>query len=353
MFSEIVPKTKSLGLCAHTQSDLNEGTVIMNSSPLQDPSLISIWRVIAVPFLAISLAGCDAPIQAKQDLPVPSVLSEQRGEGLPYELTGTSVYEIPDQKSGRNYQVFVDLPRAYHEQPGRKFPVVYVTDADYAFPVVRSVTRRLNVNKPRVEDFILVGLSYAKGQSPVVSRRRDYTPTAAGSEDSTPDQVHGQGAAYRDYIKTQVMPFVEKRFRTSTGRNYFVGHSYGGLLGAQILFTSPGMFAGYILGSPSFWYDQRHIFQLEKAYAASHDNLSAKVYLYIGEYEAQRKGDKRYYQDFFDMVLDNQAFTQALGKRAYPDLNLKSDVLNDEDHLTVAPRGFTKGLLYLLPANDR
>lgn len=324
----------------------------MNPSPRQAASLVSVWRVIAVPFLALLLAGCDGPIQAQGNSSLPNMMSEQRGEGLPYELTGTSVYEVPDEQSGRNYQVFVDLPRAYHEQPERKFPVVYVTDADYAFPVVRSVTRRLNVNKPRVEDFILIGLSYAKGQSAVESRRRDYTPTTAGSADSTADQVHGKGAAYRDYIETQVMPFVEKRYRTSRGRNYFVGHSYGGLLGAQILFTRPEMFAGYILGSPSFWYDQRHIFQLEKAYATSHANLSAKVYLYIGEYEAQRKGDKRYYQDFFDMVLDNQAFSEVLGKRAYPDLKLKSDVLNDEDHLTVAPRGITKGLLYLLPAEN-
>ena len=52
------------------------------------------------------------------------------------------------------------------------------------------------------------------------------------------------------------------------------------------------------------------------------------------------------------MVLDNQAFSEVLGKRGYPDLKLKSEVLNDEDHLTVAPRGFTKGLLYLLPATE-
>lgn len=145
----------------------------MNSSPRPDVSLFSIWRVIAVPLFSLFLAGCDGPIQAQGNLPSPNILSEQRGEGLPYELAGTSVFEVPDKQSDRNYQVFVDLPRAYHEQPERKFPVVYVTDADYAFPVVRSITRRLNVNKPRVEDFILIGLSYAKGQSAVDSRRRD------------------------------------------------------------------------------------------------------------------------------------------------------------------------------------
>lgn len=53
------------------------------------------------------------------------------------------------------------------------------------------------------------------------------------------------------------------------------------------------------------------------------------------------------------MVLDNQSFAETLEKRAYSNLKLKSDILNDEDHVTVAPRGFTKGLLYLLPAEER
>ncbi len=42
------------------------------------------------------------------------------------------------------------------------------------------------------------------------------------------------------------------------GQSLFLGHSYGALLGTQILFTEPGMFNGYVLGSPSLWYDKRH-----------------------------------------------------------------------------------------------
>ncbi len=40
--------------------------------------------------------------------------------------------------------------------------------------------------------------------------------------------------------------------------------------------------------------------------------------------------------------------TGALQRQKYPNLQLKSAVLDDEDHLTVAPRGFTQGLEYLL-----
>lgn len=316
-------------------------------------SAIAGLRLLSISLIAFALFGCDSSIHAQEAKPSSAQsLFQQRGEGQPYELQGSSVYAVPDPVSGRDYQIFVDLPPSYDKQPARKYPVVYVTDADYAFPVMRNLARRLNVNKPRVEEFILIGLSYATGETGMESRRRDYTPTATGPEDTTPEQIHGQSAAYLDYIRKQVMPYVEKNFRTSSGRKYYFGHSYGGLLGAQVLFTRPDMFAGYVLGSPSFWYDKRHIFGVEEAYARSHRDLSAKVYLYIGEYEATRKGDKRYYQDFFDMVLDNRRFAETLQKRSYPDLKLQSDVLNDEDHVTVAPRGFTKGLLYLLPAKE-
>ncbi|MFJ3461415.1 hypothetical protein [Achromobacter spanius] len=83
-------------------------------------------------------------------------------------------------------------------------------------------------------------------------------------------------------------------------------------------------------------------------YAKQNQDLKATVYLYVGAYEALRKGDRRYNQTV-DMVADNRALEAALLSRKYPGLKLKSAVLNDEDHLTVAPRGFTQGLKYLLP----
>ena len=82
--------------------------------------------------------------------------------------------------------------------------------------------------------------------------------------------------------------------------------------------------------------------KLEARYAEQHQDLKANVYLYVGAQEALRKGDRRYNQTV-DMVADNRALEAALASRKYPGLKLKSAVLNDEDHLTVAPRGSRKG----------
>lgn len=295
------------------------------------------------------IANVSLPIASAQ-AQTPQPPKVQPGEGRPYEIADSEVWDVPDPVSGRGYQVFVALPPSYAKQPQRRYPVLYVTDADYAFPIIRQLARRLNVEGPRIQEFILVGLSYAKGEDGGVSRQRDYTPTPNGPSTAPANAVHGQSRAYQDYLRDQVKPFITGRYRTDPANAIFYGHSYGALLGTQILFTEPRLFNSYILGSPSLWYDKRHALKIEAGYAKAHQDLTANIYLYVGEYEALRKGDKRYNQTV-DMVADNRAFEKALQSRRYPSLKLKSEVLNDEDHLTVAPRGFTQGIKYLLSAH--
>ncbi|WP_454694573.1 alpha/beta hydrolase [Achromobacter aegrifaciens] len=294
--------------------------------------------------LLASFGVAVGPMQAQAQ----STPKMQSGEGRPYEIIDSEVWDVPDPVSGRGYQVFVALPPSYAKQPQRRYPVLYVTDADYAFPIIRQLARRLNVEGPQIEEFILVGLSYGKGEDGGVSRQRDYTPTPNGPSTAPANAIHGQALAYQRYLRDQVKPYITARYRTDPAQALFLGHSYGALLGAQILFTEPGMFNSYILGSPSLWYDKRYALKLEARYAQQHQDLTANVYLYVGAYEALRKGDRRYNQTV-DMVADNRALEAALRDRKYPGLKLKSVVLDDEDHLSVAPRGFTQALKYLLP----
>lgn len=270
--------------------------------------------------------------------------SASRSQGRPYELAGTQVFDLPAPDLGRDYQIFVSLPDDYASS-GRTYPVLYVTDANYAFPVIRSIARRVGDGGDGLEDFILVGLSYSAGDSPTVSRRRDYTPTPRGPRADT--SPHGEASGYARYLETGVIPFVERTFRADPARRIFMGHSYGALLGAQILFTRPTLFHGYILGSPSLWYDSRHMMAVERRYAETHDDLPANVFLYIGEFETLRPGDPRY--GSHDMVGDNVAFERALRSRGYPGLTIASSLIQGEDHLSVMPSGLTRGLKRLLP----
>jgi len=265
----------------------------------------------------------------------------------PYTLEGTEVHELGA------YTLFIALPASYKTAAARRYPVLFVTDANYAFPLVRSIGRRVGDQGRGLDEFILVGLGYARGDTPEYSRRRDYTPSAGGDRDATSDMpgrppLFGQAEAYRRYIAEAVFPFIEKTYRADMARKVFAGHSYGALLGVHVLFTAPAMFGHYVLGSPSLWFDRRVMFAREKAYAGEHRDLPARVLLAAGAFEAVRQGDRRYNRDI-DIVHDMLAFEQALKSRRYPGLRIASQVIADEDHLSVAPAILTRGLRWALP----
>jgi predicted alpha/beta superfamily hydrolase len=284
-------------------------------------------------------------------------LSQTSAEPVPYVLANTEVHNLAAPQLKRDYQVWVSLPKSYRSA-NKRYPVVFVTDAPYAFPLVRSLAARLGNDSGGVEEFILVGLSYATGDSPEFSRRRDYTPSQpadpAGMKSDMPGRTpqFGEAESYRNFIAEQVFPLVAKLYRADMSRKVFAGHSYGSLLGAHILLTEPSMFRHYILGSPSFWYGRKLMFEREKSYADQHQDLAARVYFAVGSFETVKPGSKdARYNESNDLVADMHAFEKALKARKYPGLQLQSKVLDDEDHLSVAPAILTRGLKWALPAS--
>lgn len=273
-----------------------------------------------------------------------------------YALEGTEVRDLPSKILGRDYQLYVYLPDGYADEPSRDYPVLFVTDAPYAFPLIRSIARRVGDHGHGLRDFILVGLSYAKGDTPKYSRNRDYTPTAKGPSGSDSDMqgrapVYGEAENYSRFLAEEAIPFVESHYRVDTRQKIYAGHSYGGLLGVHILLTEPKMFDQYILGSPSLQFDSKVMFERERAYAASHKDLPADVFMALGGFETvdAASSDKRYH-NAVDMVRNAQAFERVLKSRHYPGLHIQSVVIGDEDHLTVFPTLITRGLQAMLAA---
>ncbi len=264
----------------------------------------------------------------------------------PYVLEDTEVHTLHAAELKRDYQVLVSLPPSYKTST-RRYPVVFVTDAPYAFPLIRAIGKRVGDHGDGLEEFILVGLAYAKGDTPEFSRRRDYTPIETadvGLKSDMPGRAvqHGQAEDYRRFIAADVFPLIEKSYRADMTRKVFAGHSYGSLLGLHILFTEPAMFDQYILGSPSLWYGRRIMFEREKAYAATHKDLKARVYFGVGGLEGIKPGNKN------DTVGDMKLLEKTLNAHHYPGLHTTSHVFEDEDHLTVAPGIITHGLKWTL-----
>jgi predicted alpha/beta superfamily hydrolase/glyoxylase-like metal-dependent hydrolase (beta-lactamase superfamily II) len=265
-----------------------------------------------------------------------------------YLLDDTEVLDVHAQALNRDYQVFVALPESYRSS-GRRYPVLFVTDAAYGFPVARSIASRL-AKHAGLEEAIVVGLSYAKGDSAVYSRRRDYTPSTPRSQSYVSDTpgraaAFGEAGGYGGFIADEVFPLIASHYRADMRRKVFVGHSYGSLLGLQLLLTRPATFDHYILGSPSLWFDRGVMFDREKAYAAGHKDMPASVFFGIGGRETLAAGKKRSRtEEDADMVADLREFETALTSHRYPGLATRLEVFADEDHASVFPLVLTHGL---------
>lgn len=276
-----------------------------------------------------------------------------------YSLSNTEVHQLPSQSNGRHYEVWVDLPAGYldsktdnNAKTAKRYPVLFVTDANYAFPLIRSIRNRLGAGGQNIADFVLVGLSYAKGESPTDSRSFDYTPTDVlakkqNKANNYGSKAYGGAALYADYLRQQVIPFVLKRYRVDPNQKVFVGHSYGGLLGAHILLTRPDTFNSYILSSPSLWFDQGYMLQQAKQYRAAKGNFNATVQLYAAEYEQIKAGAR--YARTVSIVADMQQFETMLRQHHDARLHIHSQVIADEDHLSVFPSMISRALVKLLP----
>lgn len=227
--------------------------------------------------------------------------------------------------------------------------MLFVVDTNYSFPVVRNIAQRLHKHAG-MEEVIVVGLSYAKGDSPNHSRSRDYTPTVPRNHSYRSDMPQrqaefGEASSYAKFISSEVFPLVARQYRADMQRKIFVGHSYGGLLGLQVLLSEPRTFQHYILGSPSLWFDAGVMFDREKSYAAKYRDLPASVFFGIGGLERLPKGRQRMRSGkSTDMVEDLRDFDSALRGHRYPNLKARMRVFEDEDHASVFPMVLTHGL---------
>ena len=297
------------------------------------------WSVLA----CLALTGCAMSVAP------PTTQKEARESA-----TAVPGVVLPDTESlrvhdpiGRDYALWVALPAGYAAHPQKRYPVVYVTDALYSFPLVRSVRNLVGQQGVNIEDFILVGLPPQEGLTSKQSRSRDYTPsdpvrTPAGYYSD--DVTYGGAAHYRDFLADHALPLIDARYRTDPARRVFAGHSYGALLGAYVLTTQPDMFGTYILSSPSLWFDQGLLPRMQEA--AVMPSQPIRVLLSVGGYETVKPGPR--YSTGNDMLRQAADFAGQL-QRSGRKLQVENIVIDGEDHLTVYPRVITRALLQVLP----
>lgn len=178
-----------------------------------------------------------------------------------------------------------------------------------------------------VPSVIIVGLAWG-GTNPNYDslRAKDLTPTYNSQIPQS-----GNGPNFLQFIKKELIPFVESKYRINKNNRTLMGSSFGGLFTLYALFNETNLFNIYILTSPALSWDNGAIYKDEKKYAEKNSSLPVKLFMTIGGYED---------------TLTLQKFTAEIKKRNYKGLELQTMVIEGMGHSGGKAEGFSRGMQF-------
>jgi predicted alpha/beta superfamily hydrolase len=257
-----------------------------------------------------------------------------------FTVPNSETFLFKSNYTTKEYDIYIKLPNGYSKSK-KEYPILVLTDAGYAFPLVSSIYRRLKFSK-KINEIIIVGISYSKGEHFGISRTRDYTPTYSPNEPNGYSKEarlnSGQADNFIMFMKNELIPYLDSNYKIDLNKKAFAGHSLGGLLANYMVVSYPETFNYYMSGSPSLWYHNKSIFEIEHKYAKNNTDLKANLYMGIGALENVPNG--------LQMVSDMNSLEKRLNSRNYKSLHVKSVIFPNEDHETVYPTFITKGLIW-------
>lgn len=188
--------------------------------------------------LAPMLGSPSAQAQSQSDLVVSSTPIQ----------TGTS-FELDSAVLGDVRQVNVWLPTGYADSTDR-YSVVYLLDGalDQDFHHIAGLAQ-------------LGSLSWTFGPIIVIgvqtkNRQNELTPAPQDARYRTAFPESGGSLQFRKFLETEVIPFIEARYRTGE-RRAVMGESLAGLFVIDTLLRQADLFHDYVAVSPSLWWDDR------------------------------------------------------------------------------------------------
>jgi predicted alpha/beta superfamily hydrolase len=157
-------------------------------------------------------------------------------------------FRITSTVLGEERVVNVHLPPAYADRPEQAFPILYMPDGGVGedFPHIVNTLAALGA-AGEVVPMIVVGIENTQ-------RRRDMTGPTEVAKDREIAPVVGGSAAFRAFIRDELMPEIERRYR-GNGETGIVGESAAGMFIMETFFLEPALFDTYIALSPSLWWN--------------------------------------------------------------------------------------------------
>jgi predicted alpha/beta superfamily hydrolase len=169
------------------------------------------------------------------------------------------------------------------------------------------------------------------------------------AEPGTPDYYGG--ANFQRFIGDELVPFIDANYNTIVGDRTFFGHSAGAAFGLATLFARPQLFSHYIISSPSVVYrgdaadpavryEREFLVEEARKFVASGRSLPGiRLYMSVGT-------EEEFEPELLPWQLTSGFYRMAavLRDRGIPGLQITTEVLQGETHMTAWPLSFMHGI---------
>ena len=245
-----------------------------------------------------------------------SALAQGNGGGAsataPLNIGETFTMQSKELAETRRINVY--LPPAYNETPATRLPVLYMPDGGLAEDFIHVAGLvQVSTGNGTMRPFLLVGIENTQ-------RRRDLTgPTENPEDRKIAPQVSGS-AAFRRFIRTELMPVIKERYRT-TNETAIMGESLAGLFVVETFFLEPELFDTYVAFDPSLWWNRNEL--VTRAAERLRAGGKAPHTLYLASSSEK------------EIASLTQQLTDLLAKNAPANLKWQYERMPNETHATI------------------
>jgi len=251
------------------------------------------------------------------------------------------VDECSSKVLGEKRILNIYLPEGYRPDDSLRYPVVYLLDgsADEDFIHITGLFQFNSFSWiNRVPKSIIVGIAN-------VDRRRDFTFPTSIEADRKKYPSTGHSERFIEFIASELEPFIEKKYKTTTART-IIGESLGGLLATEILIKRPALFNKYIIVSPSLWWDDGSLLTFNPSGLEHSFSTPTDIYIGVGK-EGLTPGEKPRV-----MEVDANLLAEKLKSVKNEDLHVFFDYLPQEDHGTIMHQAVYNAIKLLYPLSQ-
>ena len=251
------------------------------------------------------------------------VLNLLTPKGLPAESTdGFNIGKrdlVVSQILGEEREILVSLPEGY-ENSVERYPVLFILDGRYHFFHAAGLIEYLSKIR-RIPPMIVVAVANK-------DRERDFLPTRMNHIPSS-----GKANRFLSFIEMELIPYVEKKFRTASFR-IIMGHSFGGTFALHAMQQKPDLFQAYIIVSGALWWDNKLLLKRAVPFFQGRGSFDRFIYFSVGD-------------ESMPLVYSFREFSKILRIDGPKGLRWKNEYMKSENHLSTPHRSLYRGLEFV------